>query len=274
MAGEVVLHSVSERSGEWVDPSSSGSGRDSLFGTRFRMVRDYRRLIYKHQIPEKQVTVQSFDSFVMGLMPGKSARLMTPVEQELLVQQAVSRVIEEGGFSYFRRMAERPGWLKLMEVSIGELKRAGVRPPRLRRLWGDASEEKYREMTRVYEVYQELLREFGLLDHEEPFLIAMERVRKGECQLPERVVAEHFVDLSHLQEQLLVQLVSAGVPVSLHLGWDARRSRLFSETRRLVGSSVPTGLSHPKRFSPPRTQVKQERSSSWRRKPFILPPRR
>ena len=40
---------------------------------------------------------------------------MTPVEQELLVQQAVSRVIEEGGFSYFRRMAERLlGWLKLI----------------------------------------------------------------------------------------------------------------------------------------------------------------
>ena len=139
---------------------------------------------------------------------------------------------------------------------------------------GDASEEKYREMTRVYEVYQELLREFGLLDHEEPFLIAMERVRKGECQLPERVVAEHFVDLSHLQEQLLVQLVSAGVPVSLHLGGMPAVPGFF--LKRGVWSIVcPNGaFTSEKYFSPPRTQVKQERSSSWRRKPFILPPRR
>ncbi|GGA38156.1 ATP-dependent helicase/deoxyribonuclease subunit B [Kroppenstedtia guangzhouensis] len=251
MAGEVVLHSVSRAiRGVGLTHLPLGRGGTVCLVPGSATVRDYRRLFYKHQIPEKQVTVQSFDSFVMGLMPGKSARLMTPVEQELLVQQAVSRVIEEGGFSYFRRMAERPGWLKLMEVSIGELKRAGVRPPRLRRLWGDASEEKYREMTRVYEVYQELLREFGLLDHEEPFLIAMERVRKGECQLPERVVAEHFVDLSHLQEQLLVQLVSAGVPVSLHLGWDARRSRLFSETRRLVDRLSQRGFHIRKVFSP------------------------
>ncbi|EGK12052.1 ATP-dependent deoxyribonuclease subunit B [Desmospora sp. 8437] len=251
MTGEVVLHPVSRATrGVGLTHLPRGRGRTVYLVPGSAAVRDYRRLIYERQIPEEQVTVQSFDSFVMGLLPGKSARLMTPVEQELLVQQAVSRVTGEGGFSYFRRMAERPGWLKLMEVSIGELKRAGVRPARLRRLWGDASEEKYREMTRVYEVYQELLREFGLLDHEEPFLIAMERVRKGECRLPERVVAEHFVDLSHLQEQLLVQLVSAGVPVSLHLGWDARRPRLFSETRRLADRMSRRGFHIRNPFSP------------------------
>ncbi|WP_380162065.1 PD-(D/E)XK nuclease family protein [Kroppenstedtia sanguinis] len=259
MTGEVVLHPVSQAiRGVGLTHLPRGQGRTVYLVPGSAAVRDYRRRIYEQQIPEEQVTVQSFDSFVMGLLPGRSARFMTPVEQELLVQQAVSRVMEEGGFSYFRRMEERPGWLKWMEVTIGELKRAGVRPARLRQLWGDHAEKKYREMVRIYAVYQELLSEFSLLDHEEPFLIAMERIRKGECRLPEGVVAEHFVDLSHLQEQLLVQLVSVGVPVSFHLGWDDRRPRLFSETRWLAERMSRRGFHIRRRSSLPPVTGKTE----------------
>ncbi len=259
MTGEVVLHPVSQAiRGVGLTHLPRGQGRTVYLVPGSAAVRDYRRRIYEQQIPEEQVTVQSFDSFVMGLLPGRSARFMTPVEQELLVQQAVSRVMEEGGFSYFRRMEERPGWLKWIEVTIGELKRAGVRPARLRQLWGDHAEKKYREMVRIYAVYQELLCEFSLLDHEEPFLIAMERIRKGECRLPEGVVAEHFVDLSHLQEQLLVQLVSVGVPVSFHLGWDDRRPRLFSETRRLAERMSRRGFHIRRRSSLPPVTGKTE----------------
>ena len=71
MAGEVVLHSVSRAiRGVGLTHLPLGRGGTVCLVPGSAVVRDYRRLIYKHQIPEKQVTVQSFDSFVMGLMPG------------------------------------------------------------------------------------------------------------------------------------------------------------------------------------------------------------
>ena len=175
----------------------------------------------------------TFDRFVMHYLPEESLHRMSPSEQELIVQQAVIRAERGGGFSYFREMIDQEGWLKKVETWIGMMKRSGVRPERLTRLWRNR-EAKWAELARIYEAYHEMLEEFGLLDHEEPYFRLMGHLARRRVPLPERVVAEHFYDLSPLQEQLLIQLVTADVPTELHLVWDESRERLFGETQRTV----------------------------------------
>ena len=90
------------------------------------------------------------------------------------------------------------------------------------------------------------------MDHEEPYFRLMGEIARGRVQLPERVVAEHFYDLSPLQEQLLIQLVTADVPTELHLVWDASRERLFGETRRTVERLSRRGfVVRPRRWKGP-----------------------
>ncbi|PRX42525.1 ATP-dependent helicase/DNAse subunit B [Planifilum fimeticola] len=180
-----------------------------------------------------RVRIFTFDQFVMHCLAEEPLHRMSPAEQELIVQQAVLRAADRGGFSYFQEMVNQEGWLQKVETWIGMMKRGGIRPERLTALWRNRG-AKWEELARIYEAYHELLEQCGLMDHEEPYFRLMGEIARRRVQLPERVVAEHFYDLSPLQEQLLIQLVTADVPTELHLVWDASRERLFGETRRTV----------------------------------------
>ncbi|SDC31921.1 ATP-dependent helicase/DNAse subunit B [Melghirimyces thermohalophilus] len=230
MSGTVYLHNVSDGEvGIGLERLPRESGIPCVVPSS-RLVRELKRRF--HQGAERFFT---FDQFVRWLLSLSWEDPMTMVAQELLVQRAVARVEENGGFHYFRRMTARRGWLKQVEARIGELKRAGVRPERLDQLWADRG-EKYRELIRVYQAYQELLRRYGWVDQEEPYFQVCEALRReaGWKSLPEQVVVEQFTELTFMQQQVLIQLVTAGVDVSLHLVWDEKRPRLFRETARTV----------------------------------------
>lgn len=218
----------------WGDPARfAACKRVDYLVPGTRMVRElYRR--YPPSIGEKRnVHFGTFDQFVRELLQDRRRRLLSSVEQECLVHQAVSAADREEPFTYFRGWESRPGWIREMENWIGSIKRSGVLPERLMALWKDRG-PKERELARIYRAYQRLLRDSGAFDHEEAYYQALRAMRQGRSRMPEYVVAEHFHDLSPLQEQLLIQLVTSGVPVELHLVWDEARPRLFQETEQTV----------------------------------------
>ncbi|PTM59689.1 PD-(D/E)XK nuclease family protein [Desmospora activa] len=235
MAGWLVLHPVSQ--------AHLGMG---LFNIRPHdqkktvylipsgdMVGEVHRQLERAGMDQQAVSVHTFDRFVRLMASAHPRTLMTPVEQEWLVRQAVSRVEADGKLHHHRHMVNKSGWLTKVEGRIGEVKRTGIRPGRLLQIWNQRGLHLM-ELGLIYQAYQELLQERRLWDHEEPYLEGMERMRRGEAPLPQRIVVEHVPDLSVLQEQWLIQAVTQGVEVSLHLPWDHRRLRLFRETARTV----------------------------------------
>ena len=163
------------------------------------------------------------------------------------------------GFTYFKNISAQRNWQKRVEEWIGQMKRAGILPDRLASLWSNRG-EKYMELARIYTAYQELLYEYGLSDHMEPYYLFMNGIRQKEVSLPGRVVAEHFYDLFPLQEQLLIQLVTADLPVDLHLGWDASRPRLFEQTIKTINRLRNRGFAIH--------LVEGEHQKSWKRTPL------
>ncbi|SFS67162.1 PD-(D/E)XK nuclease family protein [Marininema halotolerans] len=206
---------------------------------------EYKRLLHHRGFSGEDVHLTTFDAFVRGLLPSSSGHFMSRMEQEWLARRAVEEGICENP-GYFQGMTDHKGWLKKVEARIGELKRAGIRPDRLTALWKDHG-EGYPELARVFQTYDRLLKQQGLLDHEEPYFLVMDGIRRQAISLPDRVVAEHFPDLSFLQEQLLIQLVTAGVSVELHLAWDEKRPRLFKETKELCDRLKKRGFHMEKR---------------------------
>ncbi|GGE13015.1 ATP-dependent helicase/deoxyribonuclease subunit B [Marinithermofilum abyssi] len=259
MPGTVLLHPP-EHAAEGMGLAellSKGEGRVVYLLPTVRQVTEFRRRSVRWGI-SGTVRFLTFDQFVLSALPvTQYRRLMTPVEQEWLVRQAAANVLAKEGLEHYREMTDKPGWLKKVEARIGEIKRAGIRPERLDDLW-QKQEAPLRELARIYREYQRLLDEEGLLDHEEPYYLLMEAVRKMEVDLPQRVAAEHFPDLSVLQEQLLVQLVTAGVEVSLHLAWDEERPRLFQETEQLINRLRGRGFVSRKLTSSPSGKEKKE----------------
>lgn len=242
MAGWIVQHPVSQ--GETgmglrkIDFRFTGHTAYLVPGRR--IVRELQKKVREYRLNEDKVAVQTFDQFVRQMLPQES-RLMKPVEQRLILQHAVSQAREKAGLSYFYRIMDQPSGLEQVEARIGELKRSGIRPRRLGELWRDR-DKKYQELALIYQAYEGLLDRHGLWDHEEPYWKLMQHIRQGTVKLPDQVVAEHFSDLSFIQEQLLIQMVTAGVPVTLHLIWDEERPRLFQQTIRSVNQLKQRGF--------------------------------
>ncbi|SDW67329.1 ATP-dependent helicase/DNAse subunit B [Marininema mesophilum] len=233
MPGRLVLHPAIEanRGMGLLHLTPRGEQQIVYLVPGAQSVGEYRRIVHSRGLSEKQIQLTTFDAFVRELYPQSKKHLMTRIEQEWLARRAVEEGIrEEPG--YFQGMTDRVGWLKKVEARIGELKRAGVRPERLTTLWKHQG-DGLPELARVFYTYDRLLKEHDLLDHEEPYFLVMDAIRKEEITLPTHVVAEQFPDLSFLQEQLLIQLITAGVSVELHLAWDEERPRLFEETKGL-----------------------------------------
>jgi ATP-dependent helicase/nuclease subunit B len=236
MTGTVVLHPVDSAGWGmgWGNPARFfGCKRVDYLVPGTRMARELHRRYLPFLRDQRDVHFGTFDQFVRELLQDRRRRLLSAIEQECLVQQAVSTADREEPFTYFRGWKSRPGWIKKMETWIGEIKRSGVLPERLMALWHDRG-PKERELARIYSAYQRLLAKSGAFDHEEAYYQALQALQKGQARLPEYVVAEHFHDLSPLQEQLLIQLVTSGVPVELHLVWDGTRPRLFKETEQTM----------------------------------------
>ncbi|WP_170109477.1 PD-(D/E)XK nuclease family protein [Melghirimyces profundicolus] len=244
MAGTIYLHPVSDwEAGIGFNRPRRGKNIPCVVPGS-RLVRTLRRRFHRREEGKVPFQFFTFDQFVRWLLSLARERLMTPVAQELVVQQAVADVEERAGFHYFGGMTARPGWLKKVEAWIGEVKRAGVRPARLKQLWEERG-EKYRELALIYEAYQELLRIHGWVDHEEPYIQLCDALsrREGRGSLPDEVIVEQFSDLTFMQQEVLVSLVTAGVEVSLHLAWDRDRPRLFRETAEVVERLRKRGFS-------------------------------
>ncbi|SEM72747.1 PD-(D/E)XK nuclease family protein [Lihuaxuella thermophila] len=232
MAGWIYLHPVSQaRLGMGWDEKYEQEEKNTVYilpgsGQAERM---------KKQMRTKQVKWITFDHFVRHLL-NSPYRLMSAAEQHWVVQQAVTELEREGELSYFQMVSScSDNWILSLEKVLGEMKRAGILPMRLKRLWKN-KRPKYQELALIYEKYQQLLRRFQVSDHEQYYFDLMQSMsQKTETiHLPDRVVLEHFHDLNPLQEQLLIQLVTEGVEVHLHLMWDETRPRLRNMVEPLV----------------------------------------
>ncbi|MBH8602780.1 PD-(D/E)XK nuclease family protein [Thermoactinomyces sp. CICC 10522] len=177
----------------------------------------------------------TFDRFVRACLPDRGQRLMSPSEQQWVVLEAVQRANMDHPLTALATVLSEPGGgVSMIEQVIGELKRSGVSPVRLKRLW-EKHEPKYRELAAIYEKYQELLWEGNLWDHEEPYMELMRSFQREpeSVSLPGRLVLRHFYELNRLQELLLGQLVTQ-VEIHVHLIVPKGRERLGRLVKPLI----------------------------------------
>jgi ATP-dependent helicase/nuclease subunit B len=235
MAGWIHLHPVSR--------SGLGMGWEDTYGDSDEAVvyvlpgtRLVRRMIERHG--ESGVKFMTFDQFVRWCLgPSHRRPLMTRDQQRLLIEQALWELDAEfSPLTVLDKAIQRPSrWADALEGALGELKRSGITPGRLRELW-KGKPAKYQELAMFYEVYQKLLNHHQLWDQEEPYFELSRRLleRSAGIRRPGRLVLEHFHDLNPLQEQLLTSLVTV-TEIHFHVMYDETRELLRSMAKPIVG---------------------------------------
>lgn len=237
MQGKIYFHPVSQAFlGMAYDDSLDIEELKTVY-----ILPSYRQVQHLRKKQSKHIQWRTFDQFVREINVQNDRRLLSSVEQHWLVQQVVSELEATQQLSYFSSLVgEADPWLHSLEEVIGEIKRAGILPARLKRLWRGKG-QKWEELALIYDKYQAYLNQYEFADHEQPYLDILNGLHSGiEVEkLPDRVILEHFYDANFLQEQLLKQLVTAGVQVELHLMWDETRHRLNDLTHPLVRRLQP-----------------------------------
>lgn len=201
------------------------------------------------------IHVVTMDQLVRQMYPCSRRWISSTIEKKL-IDECMEQGEEEGWFSIYHEVSlDRHRWIQHVEQWMGEMKRAGVTPVRLQRLWAGASEEK-KALVKIYERYQQLLEQRGWMDQEEYYQFSLQQLRHDD-QSGHLYVFEHFYDLHAIQEQLMVQLITAGAEVELHL-IDGRERIFFQPVAKMMERLLKQGFS----FMEMETKLQRERVES------------
>lgn len=190
-------------------------------------------LMIDHQDLLGKIELMTFDQLMRKLMINENRRMITPEEQELIVKTAIERVDAKTNLLYFHNGVGKSGFIKQVEVWLGEVKRAGITTKQLSSLWSE-KDQKYKELSQIYSEYQNILECFALIDHEEPYFAFLNAGIDLDLSDYIGIVTEQFHDFSPIQMQILSLLGDKGLEIDVHLAVDEQRKDLFTWTYNTI----------------------------------------
>ncbi|MDQ0417760.1 ATP-dependent helicase/DNAse subunit B [Croceifilum oryzae] len=222
MSGVITLHPIEQ------------TGRLALFtkeyseSKRITYVFPSSELVsrYRSEIFSSSVQVMTMDQMVIR-MNEDSREMKSPHFRYKCIETCMDEGAEEGWFTQWRELTvESFSWVVKSEKWIGEMKRAGVIPSRLRRLLPKEN-QLAQGLVCLYERYQQKLKQYNWLDPEQAYLTLLEGLKERDLT-GEVFIFEQFHDLHYIQESLLSGLVSRNATVEFHLLYDLKRSGFSS----------------------------------------------
>jgi ATP-dependent helicase/DNAse subunit B len=178
-------------------------------------------------------------------------RPMTRLMKRELVRQIIFEQSSRGRLGHFQSIAKTAGLVDLVCEFISELKRLEIWPDDFRQACqARGLADKDVELSEVYDVYQNALREHGLFDAEGRFWSARDVLARGEGEglgtsvpseavpaaarrftFPSVIVADGFTDFTRTQHEILAILAGRAEELFVTLPLEAapRRDDLFAK---------------------------------------------
>lgn len=174
------------------------------------------------------IEFMTFDQMMRKTMYDTHTKMLTPSEQEIIVKKAVEQVNKENGLIYFKNSVEKSGWISKIEMYLGEIKRSAISSESLFDLWKNHL-PKYKELANIYQAYQKILKQYSLIDHEEPYFkfLSDDKSYADFFQSYSGVITEQFYDFSSLQMKALSRIGNLNIDVDIHFAIDEIRKDLF-----------------------------------------------
>lgn len=170
----------------------------------------------------------TFDQLMRKTMYSSRIKMLSPSEQEIIVKRVIEKVNKENGLKYFKNSIEKSGWISKVEMWIGEIKRAGITTNQLFNIWENHS-NKYQELANIYHTYQEIIKQYSLIDHEEPYFMFLDNKENNSKFFNNYsgIITEQFYDFSPIQMNVLNAIGDINVNVDIHFSVDENRKDLF-----------------------------------------------
>jgi ATP-dependent helicase/nuclease subunit B len=184
------------------------------------------------------LNVMTFKAFAEQILKfsGRKIAPLSPVAKRALLRNIITEYCQTKRLTYFAPIAHTSGFLDLVASYISELKRDEVWPEEFQQACRSRGEtDKDRELTLIYQKYQDRLLEQERYDDEGRFWSAREALANG-CRRPfeqlSLVVVDGFADFTFTQYEILAHLAgfSERMLFSLQSESPLRRNDLFAKT--------------------------------------------
>ncbi|MCH7989184.1 MAG: exodeoxyribonuclease V subunit gamma [Planctomycetes bacterium] len=182
--------------------------------------------------------VMTFKAFADQILKfsGRNIAPLSPVAKRTLLRNIITEFCRTKRLTYFAPIAHTSGFLDLVMSYISELKRDEVWPEEFQQACRSRGEtDKDRELTLIYQKYQDRLLEQDRYDDEGRFWSARDALANG-CRRPfeqlSLVVVDGFADFTHTQYEILAHLAgfSERMMFSLQSESPLKRNDLFAKT--------------------------------------------
>jgi ATP-dependent helicase/nuclease subunit B len=210
-----------------------------------------------------QANVMTFANFAEAVLHAAELpiRPMTRLMKRELVRQIIFEQAARGRLHHFRSIAKTAGLVDLVCEFISELKRLEIWPNEFRQACtARGLDDRDVELSEIYDLYQQSLREHGLFDAEGRFWSARDVLAKGRAQglgtsvpsglSPALIIADGFTDFTRTQHEILAILAGQAeeMLITLPLESAPRRDDLFAKPlktleelrRRHAGATIET----------------------------------
>ncbi len=177
-------------------------------------------------------------------MVGQPQRELDETARLRLIRGLLIEFQQEKQLTVFQKIADKPGFAKIVAGFIYELKQNVVFPEQFEQVAQHGS-DKDRDLALIYTGYQAMLRKHKLIDREGEGWLALEEVKRQDNDAVGRNVAHLLVDgfdqFNPLQAQLLALLASRVQQTVITLphihGRENTLGRRFSEARQRLTSA-------------------------------------
>ncbi len=163
------------------------------------------------------INLFTFDDIVDRLLKRDFYTHIDGETKEILLSNILKELREEDRLIYYKNIFDKKGFVKILSNIIGEIKRSLITPETY--LSRCPKSPFYREIGLVYKVYEQRLKDHGLIDREESFFKSLELLKEDNSFFDglDFIVIDQFFDFRPQELELLKEIANTSIPIYINM---------------------------------------------------------
>lgn len=177
----------------------------------------YREVLLSELKGVFDINVITFDDIVMKLLKNDNYIKIDDCTKETIIASIIDKLYKDGLIDYYKDLIHMEGFIKSVSYIIGEIKRSLVSPEKF--IDNIPDNLRYIEIGRIYKLYQDFLHDKKLIDNEEAFINAFNKLRNKNDYFADLdfIIIDEFFDFRPQEFKLLEEMSKSNIDIYINI---------------------------------------------------------
>lgn len=189
----------------------------------------YRKAMIKKVEKTLDINLFTFDDIADKLIEKDLYLLVNGDMKEVLLTQILEGLKEKGKLKYYKDISNKKGFIKTLSSIIGDIKQSLLTPEDY--MAKCPNQAFYREIGLIYEEYERIMEDLGLIDREGTFFKSLENLKKDRSIFNnlDFILIDEFFDFRIQEWELLKEISQTSVPIYINMPFYRENSSITLE---------------------------------------------